>query len=101
MTLTGWFPPCVKLVAKSIPSATSKNDPLPSLSSTFTGMSAHPKARPATPSVLLVASAMVEATCVPWKLSSLAWLVPVRRFKPATKVVVPKSGALRNLPKSS
>jgi hypothetical protein len=49
---------------------------LPSLSSTFTGISEQRNASPATPTPLSVASAMVEATWVPWKLSSLAWELP-------------------------
>ena len=101
MTLTGLFPFWVKSTAKSTPSATSKNEPNPSLSSTLTGMSAQPKARPVTPTELSVASAMVEATWVPWKLSSLAWLDPLSTLKPGRKTVPPKSGALRNGPKSS
>ena len=87
--------------AKSMPSATSKKLPSPSASSTLTGMSAHWKASPAAPSVLSVASATVEATCVPWKLSSLACESPLTMSVPCTKTVPPQSGALRKGPKSS
>ena len=89
------FTPALLVRAKSIPSATSKKLPSPFSSSTFTGMSAQRKAKPVTPSVLSVASATVEATWVPWKLSSLACASLLMKSKPGTKVVPPKSGALR------
>ena len=59
-----------------MPSATSKKVPSPSWSSTLTGMMAQPKASPAIPVPLFVASAIVEATCVPWYSSSFGWASP-------------------------
>ncbi len=53
-----------------MPSATQKKVPSPPSSSTFTGMIAQPKASPAMPVPLFVASAIVEATWVPWYSSS-------------------------------
>ncbi len=82
-------------MANSIPWATSKKLPSPFASSTFTGMSAHPNAKPATPRLLLVASATVEATWVPWYSSSLAWASLLTKSKPGMNTVPPKSGALR------
>jgi hypothetical protein len=96
MTLTAWFS-----AAKSIPSAMEKVSPNPSESRTLTGISAVPKASPAPPTALLVDSAITDATCVPWKLSSLAWVSLLMKSKPCTKTVAPKSGALRYGPKSS
>ena len=77
--MTGCWPFSVKSIAKSMPSATSKKLPSPSASSTFTGMIAQPNASPATPMPLFVASAIVEATCVPWYSSSFAWSSPLTK----------------------
>ncbi len=90
MTLTLVF-----RAAKSMPSATSKKLPSPFESRTFTGISAQRKAKPATPTVLSVASATVDATCVPWKLSSLACSSSLMKSCPGTNTVPPKSGAFR------
>ena len=71
------------------------------MSRTFTGISAHPNARPATPLSLFVASAIVEETWVPWLSSSFAWESLFTKSKPWTKTVLPQSGAFRYGPKSS
>ena len=58
-------------------------------------MSAQRNAKPVTPTVLSVASATVDATWVPWKLSSLAWSSSLMKSWPCTNIVPPKSGAFR------
>jgi hypothetical protein len=85
--------PWLKFVAKSMPAATSKNEPKPSRSSTFTGIRLTPKASPATPRPLFVASAIVAATCVPWPSSSLACGSSPTKSKPGRNGVSPQSGA--------
>jgi hypothetical protein len=69
----------VNPIAKSIPSATSKKLPTPSGPSTLIGRIAQPNASPAMPASLFVASAIVEATCVPWPSSSFGWLSPLKK----------------------
>ena len=77
-----------------MPSATPKNVPSPPSSSTFTGMIAQPKASPAMPMPLLVASAMVEATCVPWNSSSFGMLVVVDEVVAGQELRVAPVGGL-------
>ena len=52
------------------------------------------RARP-RPVPLFVASAIVEATWVPWYSSSFAWASPFTKSKPGRNRCLPQSGALR------
>jgi hypothetical protein len=86
--------PCV--VAQSMPAATPLSLPDAWLSRTLTGMIVASKARPATPMPLLVHSAMVPVTWVPWPWSSFAApgpVAPVRMFFSSLKVRQARSSA--------
>ena len=79
MTFTGFCRSRVKLDRVVDAFGHAKKVPTPVASSTLTGMIEQPKASPASPSALFVASAMVEATWVPWNSSSLAWASPLTK----------------------
>ena len=78
-------------------------EPVPSASSTRTGMIFAPGAVPATPMPLLVSAAMIPATCVPCPFSSRGPLhepPPFTRSIPLTKRPL-RSGCERSTPEST